>query len=169
MQYRIIALDPGGTTGWATYTAERMDNDEGDSEYYDEKWFQGQLEGPEHHRRLYDLLEWQRVQEYHVVCESFEFRNLDRRDRDNIVLVSREYIGVTKLYCMNEQVPLTMQTASLAKGFLPDKGPHANKKIKAADLWKPGWPHAMDATRHLLYYLVQRENRLDLVERWWKP
>ncbi|HVI80647.1 MAG TPA: hypothetical protein VM715_21360 [Candidatus Acidoferrum sp.] len=169
MKYRVIALDPGGITGWATYTAERIEDTEGKAEYYDEEWYQGQLEGDDHHERLYRLLELSRVEDYRIVCESFEFRNMDRRHRDNINLMSREYIGVAKLYHQTENVSLFMQGAGLAKGFIPDTGSQANKKLRDAGLWKSGWPHAMDATRHLLYYLVHREGRMDLVERWWKP
>src|SRR3954454_8885906 len=167
--YRIIALDPGGTTGWATYTAGRMVWDSSGTEYYDEKWACGQLGPHEHHNELDIWLGIQQTEEYVIVCESFEFRNMDRRHRDNINLMSREYIGVAKLYHQTENVSLFMQGAGLAKGFIPDTGSQANKKLRDAGLWKSGWPHAMDATRHLLYYLVHREGRMDLVERWWKP
>jgi hypothetical protein len=166
--YRIIALDPGGTTGWATYTAGRMVWDSSGTEYYDEKWACGQLGPHEHHNELDIWLGIQQTEQYVIVCESFEFRNLDRRHRDNINLMSREYIGVAKRFAQERQVPLRLQTASLAKGLFPDSGPHANKKIKDAGLWHPNQKHAMDATRHLLWYLVNRDNRLDLVERWWR-
>jgi hypothetical protein len=176
MQYRILALDPGGTTGWATYTAERIagpDYEPGAAdvafEYYNEKFDCGQIGPEEHHVQLGALLENQAVQDFVVVCESFEFRNLDRRDRNNINLMSREYIGVAKYICNDRDIPLKLQTAGLAKGFIPDSGPMANKKIKDAGLWYPNHKHAMDAMRHLLWYLVNRDNRMDLVRKWWKP
>jgi hypothetical protein len=180
MLYRVLALDPGGTTGWSSYTAERMAGPGYEAgaadvawEYYDEQWACGQIGPEEHHLTLYELLGFQQVQEFTVVCESFEFRSMDKRDRNNINLMSREYIGVTKLFAqermLDQSQNLIFQTAGKAKGFIPDSGPMANKKIKDAGLWYPNSKHAMDATRHLLWYLVNRENRMDLVERWWKP
>jgi hypothetical protein len=174
MKYRVMALDPGGTTGWATYTAERMPAVDGPEEYLKEEWACGQLGPDEHHGALFDLLGLQQTAEFHVVCESFEFRNTDRRHRDSLNLMSREYIGVAKLFYHQRMAPadfqqLRFQTAGKAKGFIPDSGPMANKKIKDAGLWYPNQKHAMDAMRHLLYYLTNVEGRMDLVERWWKP
>jgi hypothetical protein len=51
----------------------------------------------------------------------------------------------------------------MGKGFVSDD------KIKRAGLWYTGNKHAMDATRHLLYALVNVHGRTDLVERFWKP
>lgn len=178
MVYRVLALDPGGTTGWSSYTAERMgsyDADKEHFEYYNEKWACGQIGPDDHHLRLYEFLGTQQTEEYTIVYESFEFRNQTKdAERDNINLMSREYIGVTRLFAQarmdgREGQLLSFQTAGKAKGFIPDKGPMANKKIKDAGLWYPNQKHAMDATRHLLYHLVNRTGRWDLVERWWKP
>src|SRR5690348_14403081 len=97
--YRVLALDPGGTTGWATYTALQMHDPGGPTdEYYDEKWSRGQLGPDEHHNMLDVLLGTQQTDHFVVVCESFEFRNMDKRFRDNINLMSREYIGVVKRF-----------------------------------------------------------------------
>lgn len=176
MTYRILALDPGGTTGWATYTAEKMVNPEGGVEYYKERFDCGQIGPQEHHYKLDRFLGLQHTQEFTVVCESFEFRQHDNH-RQNVELISREYIGVVKQWHQalapegydDSGVKLVFQTAALAKGFIPDKGPQANKKIREAGLWYPNSVHAMDATRHLLYNLVNKRGRMDLVEKWWKP
>lgn len=166
--YRVIALDPGGRTGWATYTATRMEPIETHQkdEYYDEKWASGTLGPEEHHVELYHLLEMQRVQNYTVVTESFEFRQ--GKQRDNIELISREYIGTAKTYCGLEGVKFIKQTAGAAKKFIPDKGPDANKKLRVMGLWVPGKEnkHINDAFRHLVYYLVNRDKRYDLIECW---
>lgn len=165
--YRVIALDPGGSTGWGTYTATRMEAGKGKYEYYDEKWACGTLGPDEHHKDLYELLEMQRVQNYTVVSESFEFRQNDG-DRTGIELISREYIGVAKVYCAIEDIRFVKQTAAMAKKFIPDKGPMANKHLRVMGLWVPGREnrHAMDAYRHLVYYLVNKERRYDLIECW---
>lgn len=174
MVYRVLAFDPGGTTGWSSYTAERMPAVDGPEEYLQEKWQCGQIGPGDHHLALDRFLGSQQTQEFVVVCESFEFRNTDKRHRDNISLISREYIGVIKRFHQQRMEGhrgqhLVMQTAGLAKSFIPDTGSMANKKIKDAGLWYPNSKHAMDATRHLLWYLVNRDNREDLVRRWWKP
>ena|ERR1700712_319671 len=159
----MIALDPGGTTGWSTYTAGQMIGPTGELEFYDEEWACGQLGPGPHHEELWDLLHFQRVESYFVVCESFEFRGGAAKVRDNLNLDSKEYIGVAKLYSQTEGVPLRFQTAAMGKGFITDS------KIKKAMLWYPNQKHAMDATRHLLYALVNSHGRSDLVRQFWGP
>lgn len=161
--YRVIALDPGGATGWATYSSVLMP----DGKHYDEEFTCGTLDHEDHHLDLYGLLGLQHVQNYIVVTESFEFRQNDG-DRTGIELISREYIGVAKLFGQERKVKVVKQTASTAKKFMPDKGPMANKHLRVMGLWVPGREnrHAMDAYRHLVYYLVNRERRYDLIESW---
>lgn len=161
----ILALDPGGTTGWARFRALAMYNPIlSQTEYYDTKWTRGQL-GPEpHHQALTTLLEMSYTEEYHIVCESFEYRN---NSRAGLVLDSVEYIGVTKLFLLQEKrfnVSLHMQTASMGKGFVKDEN------IKKLGLWFPSQKHAMDATRHLLYYMINTAGimKQDLLTRGWK-
>lgn len=127
---RILAIDPGTTTGLAVYLTSR------------DKW-QIQQVGPEpHHKYIFDLC----VKSDMVICEDFNFRpNPGRR---KIVLDSKEYIGVVKLAHEMYGTPYRLQLPSQAKGLFDDK------KVKALNLWSPGKPHAMDAVRHLLYYRV---------------
>lgn len=144
-----LALDPGGTTGWVRYSPEAPSL---------MRFVTGQLGPEEHHERLYALLEREHTQKYTVICESFEFRQ--NKQRDNINLMSREYIGVVKLFRKERNVPVVFQTAGAAKGFVTDE------KLKAMGLWVPGQKHAMDAMRHLVFYLVNVERRVDLIQSW---
>lgn len=157
----IVALDPGGTTGWAYFRATKLLNTEDQAEYYDESWSCGQLGPGKHHKQLYDMLGLQHTDEYHIVCESFEYRN---KTRPGLELVSREYIGVTELFCQERNVPLHMQSASMGKGFVRDTN------IKRLGLWSVGWKHAMDSYRHLLCYMINAAHVMeyDLLERGWK-
>lgn len=145
---RIIALDPGGTTGWATFTLTE------DAVHGAFDW--GQMGPDEHHRELWNLLGMMHTEEYDIVCESFEYRNASRA---GLVLVSKEYIGITKLFVEDRlatdssgslHVTYTEQTASKAKGFVK------NSHLKRLGLWssKHADRHAMDAMRHLIFYLV---------------
>lgn len=161
---RIIALDPGGTTGWAMWT-KMYNYVPGSGQYLgeDDKFSWGQLGPHEHHEELFALLEHMHVQEYTIVCESFEFRQY--RQRENINLMSREYIGVVKLFRQQRSEiasfsPVVFQTAGQAKGFVSDE------KLKAIDLYPSGQKHARDALRHLIYYMVNKRKRYDIVKNW---
>jgi len=148
---RIVALDPGGTTGIATV---RFD----DGGY---EWSFSELGPYEHHDELWEFLyntckPWTTGST--IVCESFEFRQ--NRQRDNINLMSREYIGVVKLFRAILNVPVVFQTAGMAKPFVTDE------KLKAMDLYYTRSKHARDATRHALYYMITKLKRHDLIESW---
>ena len=136
----VVALDPGGTTGVAILSARGVLVAE-------------HLTG-EHHKDLWNLL--QDIDPDVVVCESFEFRN---KSRDNLELISKEYIGVVKLwYRMHPNAVLSMQTAAMGKGFITDKGPNANEALKKLGWYFPSMKHANDAVRHLVYYLAAKNN-----------
>jgi hypothetical protein len=160
---RIEALDPGGSTGWARWQDQPMP--------YDPPWDHftcGQIGPHQHHEELYDHLCSEQTDDFTVVSESFEFRQ--GQQKPNIVLVSREYIGVAKLFCAQRNVrPVVLQTAGLAKGFIPDKpegGLPANAKLKVMGLYVPGKPHANDAMRHLIYYMVNTLGHRHLIKSW---
>jgi hypothetical protein len=149
---RIVALDPGGTTGIATYD---------DVNGQGEEWAIWQLGPEEHHAALWRYLSNSFMPfsgNQVIVCESFEFRQ--NRQRDNINLMSREYIGVVKLFSETHGIPVVFQTAGAGKGFVSDE------KLKIMDMWVPGKKHAMDARRHLIYYMVNKQKRLDLIQSW---
>lgn len=165
----ILALDPGGTTGWAKCTLEEVpDSIDAAGNLHVKRrgvfsW--GQMGPHSHHLELQALLEtaMSETQELHLVTESFQFRQFDG-NRTGVVLVSVEYIGVARLFALQhpDRVLFTQQTPAEAKGFVTDV------KIKKLDLWTPGLPHAMDAMRHLIYYQVARLQDYSYVHMW-KP
>jgi hypothetical protein len=162
---RILALDPGGTTGWAQLTYVDTKPIECDWTTWvgsigvrEPMWTCGQIGPDDHHKELFALLERADAFDFTVVCESFEFRQY--RQRDNINLMSREYIGVTKLFGQERNRPVVFQTAGAAKPFVTDE------KLKAMGLWVPGQKHARDALRHLVTFLVRKEHRTELVKSW---
>jgi hypothetical protein len=113
-------------------------------------WCCGQLDGA-HHEDLYDLLQLQETdQDFTVVCESFEYRN---KSRPGLVLDSVEYIGIVKLWQQQTGRPVVFQTAHQGG---KDKGnPVTADVLKKLGLYFPGWPHAMDASAHLVNYLLR--------------
>lgn len=172
----ILGLDPGGTTGWALYTADVIHNLAGERptpEFYNARFDAGQIGPGPHHRRLWGLLEQWTVTNTIFVCESFEYRrNPKDRGRDNIVLDSKEYIGVLNLYQQqydheanlrsgnHHRMKTVYQTAATGKGFWTDE------KLKAVNKFstpKTRWPHANDAMRHLLHYMSFKMDRKDLL------
>lgn len=166
----IIGLDPGGTTGWALYTASVIHNVNDIPEYYNEKFISGQKGPGHHHLSLWRLLEQWTTANTIIVCESFEFRRNEKdRSRDNIVLDSREYIGVVNLYGQHFEATtsgmpgvfkIVYQTAGLGKGFWTDKKLAVVEKLAMP---KTRWTHANDAMRHLLHFMVFKMNRQDLL------
>jgi hypothetical protein len=147
---QYIALDPGGTTGCCVWTdVDARGNYHGDVEFE-----LSQLGPEEHHRALWKKLTG--LDPEVVICESFNYRNAYR---DKVVLDSREYIGIARLYCASTHKRFVLQQPSAAKGLWTDA------KIKSLNLWQPGHPHAMDALRHMLYYLTVEVKNLKWVRR----
>ncbi len=165
---RIIALDPGGTTGWGTYSFNSVPvpNDIG-YEVYDETFACGQLGPREHYDELYALLELMHVQDTLVVCEAFQ----QYRDRNNVDLISVEYIGVVKLFCQQRGIPIYFQASS--EGKIGKSSFVRPENLKLLHLWSGGQRHAMDAYGHLLCYLLNHKGahpdvRLRLLTQGWK-
>lgn len=169
--FTAIAFDPGGTTGWAWYRATMMpvlDADEqsglptGAREWYDVEWFTGQLSAKDHMDELLLLLETNHTAEYHVITERFVTRpGKIAADQE----VARRYNTVMEMFCRERNVPFIQQQAAAAKGFVK------NQNIKKLDLWTPGHVnrHAMDAMRHLLFWLTTGPyKRVDLLAKGWK-
>jgi hypothetical protein len=152
---RLLALDPGGTTGWVEYYTIN------DKEVFN----YGEITGAEHHGALWELVDKAAVdsisldQELYVILEKFEFRK-DERYRDKIDYVAAEYIGVVKSYCRYwgafRPVSLHMASASLGKGFWDDD------KLKRAGYYVKSSKHIRDATRHMLRFrtFVQQDHLL---------
>ena len=172
VNYRVVGLDPGGTTGWFQYSAEYVPTPgvAGRGELVD--WSTTHLQfGPlEHHGELYEALELAHIHDFYLVCESFEYRNTQHRD--NLNLMSKEYIGVAKLFRDErlEHKRFCMMTAGQSKGFIPDKaknGIPANGKLKAIPgFYSPGTKHANDAARVVANFLINKQGRTDLIQGW---
>lgn len=131
---KIIALDPGGTTGVATTILSKQTNE-------CSLIFTRQLTGA-HHTDLYKYF----INESPNVIVYERFIYQDRKKK--VSLESVEYIGVAKLYTQLTNKQLAPQMAASAKNLWTDD------KVKALGLWQPGQPHAMDAVRHLLLFVT---------------
>lgn len=129
----IIAIDPGRTTGIAELWKD-----------YNVNSFE--IKGDM--KLLYNLLYDESPS--HIVCEQFQYQQRSQR----VDLFPRELIGVVKLYCQKNGITLSLQPAAHAKKLFE------TEKLKKLHLWEPNRPHAMDAIRHLLYFVTveQKDN-----------
>jgi hypothetical protein len=167
---KILAIDPGGTTGWATY----------DSNPYKNRptWDHGELGPKEHHLDLWYLMdearpEWlepDRREPLYIIGESFQYRNgLDKAE-----LISCEYIGIIKMFPYEHYaIILVWQTA--AQGKVTPTSFVKRRHLERLGLWDPKQPnHAMDGYGHLIYYVINGGNpelkdlRLMLLQKGWR-
>jgi len=129
----ILAIDPGGTTGWARMYSGR-----------DGIVDVGQVEG------RHGFYTWHaagpRSSDERIVVEKFTITPATAK-------MSAQYdalyiIGYLEAWAHLVGRSFTLQTPSEAKGIGTDDA------LKALGWWRPGLPHGMDAARHLFRYLV---------------
>lgn len=133
---RVLALDPGGTTGLAYGRIEGKAL----TLNYDQKVL-----------TEFDLLdEIDAFQPNYLICEDFEYRN---RARTGLDLTPVKLIGIVRYYGQSptNKCKVTIQKASKGKSFW------SNDKLKAAGLYIRGLPHGRDAARHLLHWMMFEE------------
>ena len=140
----VISLDPGGSTGIAIYDVEL----DAINSY--------EISSEDHHTELYKL--FYTLRPTAIICERFDYRNTSKT---GVVIVSREYIGVAKLYAQLTDTPIFLQSASQAKGFVADIN------LQMCEVRKSGQPHANDAVRHMLYFLINNRTVDDKISKKW--
>lgn len=165
--FRVLAYDPGGTTGWVYcwLTQERIDLYEGDPDLDAIQLVIGEWTGI-HHTDIYDQIHdlanlpgQPDASSLEVVSEPFHYRQNVVGEgggafRGKVELVSAEYIGIIKLACA--QLGLTYYdrfTPGEAKAYVTDK-----KLELLGWLQEPRTPmrHRNDALRQLVKYLIVR-------------
>ena len=125
---RVVAFDPGGTTGIATL---QLDDD---GIIKTDGW---QVKTAFEVYSLLKSTKWDQV-----VYESFRYER-----RGNVNLKPVEIIGVIKLACEMFGLPLMAQTPSTGKGWW-------YRKLTTVGLWMVGTPHANDAMAHLIHWFT---------------
>lgn len=140
----IVALDPGETTGWASFSpSHERDGYKSGEWHYDQVW-EG-ITAPQVFNKPITRL----------VYESFKLREANPHA---VNLTPVEVIGVIKLAARIHKIKLVPQTPSEGKGFWSDD------RLKEFQLYKAGKPHANDAMRHLLHYLHFNDDLMQAVE-----
>lgn len=130
---RLLAIDPGETTGWAFFVDGAYERT-------------GEV-GPED--TMLGLVEV--IQDLNpdiVVVEDYRIYGWKARSHVGSDLFTPRLIGAIELACAWEDVPLYKQMAQTAKSFC------TNKKLKEWGFYNAGSPHVRDSVRHACYWLV---------------
>lgn len=133
---RIVAFDPGGTTGFCGATTMRNQ--------FEYRMVEGQFTPTETYKYL-DALQPQEI-----VMERFVFR----RNKTKVDYTPVEVIGRIRQWAEDRQVPIVQEyTLSVVKHYFTDK------RLQQLGFWFEGKQHARDAARHFLYYVTFGEGK----------
>lgn len=136
---RILALDPGGTIGYATGEIQ--------GDRYNLVGWQsngGSLDG--NIRQLSKTIH--HIKPDVIVCESYRIYSSKLKEHVNSEVPTIQLIGAIRLLALQVNSQLVMQSAQQGKGFVTDD------KLRQWQYYTPGSPHANDAIRHLIHYLI---------------
>lgn len=126
---RILALDPGVTTGFALY------------DQHDPMAGRAWQKACKHSEYMDELNEvWPNI----IICESFVHTHRTGTDYTPV-----EFIGLTKWFCERRDIILIEQTPAYGKAFFD------NDKLKKLGVYVGGMPHSMDALRHLYQFMMK--------------
>ena len=159
---KILAVDPGPTTGFAVY-------DDSTRKYscWMEELFgvNSRLVENGAHDHLWNVLST--VDFDILIVEKFEFRKDDVRTREKIDLRAAEFVGVCMLYAQqNPHVKLVMQGSNQACGTSSFWGDWkvGNQRLRTLGVWdSKAHPHGIDALRHLMYYVTFTLNDKEMI------
>ena|SRR5690349_18449632 len=134
----VFAIDPGPHTG-----IFYMKDDKPHHLVFD---YRGHA-SPHEHLYLW-LMQMVIPEEDIVLCESFEFRKEDAKNREYIDYSPGELVGVVKLFGQLTGTEYHTPSASTGKGFWDDD------KLRRVGLWVGGQDakHMRDAARHWLHF-----------------
>ena len=139
---RLLALDPGETTGYTFIT------NHGNSAGLElSEW--GQLDtktvklASQEIEKIFD-----KIQPTHVVFESYRIYGSKAATHINAELIPVRVVGIIEHICNQRNIPYTSQGASLAKQFCTDD------KLKTWNFWFKNARHARDAMRHAVWYIL---------------
>jgi len=144
---RVLAVDPGGTTGLALYD-ERPSYHPTDpgllpAEFY--SWQEDDYEGVA--RRILSNAKPGRLDA--LVCEGFHIRGNTHKLDAGAFNQTTDLIGACRYAAFLADIPFIRQTPAQAKGFATDD------KLRKLGWWSTGSAgHDNDAARHLLTHLA---------------
>lgn len=138
---KIISFDPGGTTGVVILDSKRP-----------AQFRSIQIEIDDHHTAIWSLLLAHSPDK--IIAEDFNYRVIEEGTRKGIELISRDYLGVIKLYQQLYGKPAGCELIIQKPAYAVGKKPFfTDEFLKRMGIYTKGAPHSNDAMRHLLMYL----------------
>jgi hypothetical protein len=135
---RLLALDPGHTTGWAVFEHGKLTAC-GQSETEQKGW--AEID------RLFNDID-----PTMVIYENYRVYQHKLARHSNSEVYTLRLVGVIEYLCdVKHRIPRYNQMASQAKGFVTDE------KLKHWGFYRVGLRHARDAIRHGCYFLLFAE------------
>jgi hypothetical protein len=132
----VLCLDPGETTGWALFV-------------YGELVGFGQWPTTDPAVLADCVAEVARTSPLsRIVYEEYRVRGNKFKEHVGSEVLTIQHVGAIKVVADELGLPLTKQTAGMAKGFATDT------KLRRWGLYQRGLRHANDAIRHGVYWLL---------------
>lgn len=131
---RLLAIDPGMTIGWALFKDGVLTK-------------QGQIICKDNAPKgAIDLFNDTRPTQ--VICEDYKIyaHKADVHIGDS--LFTPQLIGIIKLLCAQQEIPIKLQMAAVAKAFVTPE------RLKEWGLYAKGARHSLDAIKHGCHYLL---------------
>lgn len=129
---RLLALDPGETTGWALFEGHTFVD-------------AGQY--PVHALKDFALFFIHKAPTV-IVMENYRIYAHRAAQHVGSDVPTVQYIGAVKLAAEMADIPVHLQMAYQAKGFVTDA------RLQQLGLYQEGRRHANDAVRHAVYYFL---------------
>lgn len=134
----VLAVDPGGTVGWAMLTLDPA------APLQLEQVVAGQTP----HLEFLDWCHGSIAKDWVVLCEKFFITARTAQLSPEGTHKTLDTIGTLKSLCRWSGAFFAFQSANDAKKFVTDA------QLKRLGLWRPGADHARDAVRHLVRGVV---------------
>ena len=134
--YELLSVDPGETTGYAIFKNGQL-------------FKTGQIAVKE--QGLVSIYkEFQTMYFDHIVIEDYRIYPSKLKDHSLNEVFTVKVIGAIELMFQIRQDPpkFIFQMATVPKSFV------TNEKMAAWDMWAKSKPHAREAVRHGIYYLL---------------
>lgn len=142
---RVLAIDPGGTTGWAEYAAGWPDPVEAGQ-------LAGGLHGVQELMIRLPRLDVLVIERYTISVRTAKFS----RQSDALKIT-----GLLEFHAAAQGVPVVFQPPGEAMRLFTDK------RLKEFGWWPTGQDHARDALRHLGLYLA-KQGEIKLTDPGWR-
>jgi hypothetical protein len=147
LDHRIIALDPGETTGWSAYYPLNRG-----PEHIQLSLRQLETKTVERGVEILDRMLGQAAHEFPnrtlLVCEDYKVYGWKSDDHKWASLHTPQLIGAIRCIAYQRKIPIVTQMAQVAKKFATDEN------LEQWGVYERGMKHARDAERHLLHAMV---------------